>query len=99
MVATMSRSRTPTISSGASRPETATTPKADAMKSLSATGSITLPSADAPNRRARGPSSRSVVAAIARMTIRHAVETSGKATASGMRTTLSRSAVVQRSRP
>ena len=45
------RSRT-----AASLPETATTPNADAMKSLSATGSITLPSAEA----AEPPGERSV---------------------------------------
>jgi hypothetical protein len=48
IVATMSRSSTPTISYGARRPETATTPKAETMKSLSATGSIRAPNAEDP---------------------------------------------------
>ena len=49
-VATMSRSSTPTISYGSSRPLNATTPNAEAMNSLSATGSITVP-----KRRAAEP--------------------------------------------
>ena len=43
--------RTPRISYHSSRPLRATTPNADAMNSLSATGSITLPSDELPKRR------------------------------------------------
>jgi hypothetical protein len=69
------------------------------MKSLSATGSIRLPRAEEPNRRASGPSSRSLAAAIARITIRQRFDASGKAPANGIRTALSRSAGVHRIRP
>src|SRR5512143_218410 len=96
-VATMSRRSAPTTSYQANCPEKATTPKAEAMKSLSATGSSTTPSLDDPKRRAIGPSSRSVTAATATIPTRTQVSvTSGNATARGSRAAVSRSAALQR---
>src|SRR5512146_89323 len=96
-VATMSRSSTPTTSYQASCPEKAPTPKAEAMKSLSATGSSTAPSRDDPKRRAMGPSRRSVAAATATIPTRAQVSaTRGNATARGSRAAVSRSAALQR---
>ena len=55
IVATISRSKAPTISYHSRRPLNATTPNADAMNSLSATGSMTGPNLELPNRRASWP--------------------------------------------
>jgi hypothetical protein len=99
-VATMSRSRTPTISQISRRPEKATTPTAEAMNSLSAIGSITGPNGEPPSRRATGPSSRSVAAAAATMAMRQLVlGIRRNAPARGMRTQLIRSAQDHGTRP
>src|SRR5262245_52267510 len=93
----MSRTNTPATSYHSRRPENATTPKAQAMNSLSAIGSRIAPNADDPNRRAIGPSRRSVAAATATIvTLAQTSSARRNSTASGRRTAVRTSAAVQR---